>query len=104
MGTANFTAFISSYKLHTNPVKKHNREKVSIDSVIPLNYLIEFPQNGNYHIVQETLPMDFNKDRYLTTHSEVIFDLNCNPLNVNLSSKFLSLHNNGKSENIVFLA
>jgi len=104
MGTANFTAFISRYKLHTNPVKKNNREKVSIDSVIPLNYLNEFPQNSAYHIVQETLPMDFNKDRYLKAHSEIIFDLNCNPLNVNLSSEFLSLHNNGKSENIVFLA
>ncbi len=102
-GTANFTAFIDSFILYEDAETVRAEGKISVDSAIPLDCLKEFPDNGNCHLAQETLPMDFDKNRYLKTHSQVLFDLNCNSLNVNLKSDYFLLSRNNRKESILFL-
>lgn len=104
-GTANFTAFIEDFSFYTNEEVelKKTDASVFIESAIPLTCLEELPNNHNYHLIQETLPMDFNRDRYLLKHSEIIFNLNCEPLSVKLKSNYYSLNKNDQKENILFL-
>ncbi|MCP4346278.1 MAG: CRISPR-associated protein Cas5 [Desulfobacterales bacterium] len=104
LGTANFTAFISQFNLYEKvEVLNAENKEISIDSAIPMNCLERFPNDGNYHLVQETLPMDFDKERYLKSHSEILFDLNCNSLNVKLKSDCFLLKGNNQTENILFM-
>lgn len=105
-GTANFSAFIDGSTLYeSNEVETIKPDgSACIDSAIPLSCIKEFPTDTNYHIIQETLPMDFSRNRYLKKHSEVLFNLNCEPLDVRLNCPFFALKNNdGKPENILFL-
>lgn len=104
-GTANFTAFIDGFTLYNSNnveiIKSDN--SACINSAIPLTCLKEFPTDTNCHIIQETLPMDFSRDRYLKKHSEIIFNLTCEPLTVKLNSYYYSLSKNNQKENILFL-
>ena len=103
LGTANFTAFISNYLLYENVETEKSEGSITIDSAIPLNCLKEFPDNADCHLVQETLPMEFNNERYLKKHSEILFDLDCKPLNAKLKSNYFSLIQSEQRENILFL-
>jgi len=78
-------------------------KNVTIDSIIPIAHLKEFPHKTSYHLIQETLPMDFDKDRYLKKHAEVLFDLNCNPLEVKLNNNHILLTKEDQVEHIVFM-
>jgi CRISPR-associated protein Cas5h len=104
-GTANFSAFIDNFTLYESKSVEtiESDDCACIDSAIPLSCIKEFPIDKNYHIIQETLPMDFSRDRYLKKHSEIIFNLNCEPLNVKLNSNYYSLNKNDQKENILFL-
>ncbi|MDM8552452.1 CRISPR-associated protein Cas5 [Desulfobacterales bacterium HSG2] len=104
-GTANFTAFTDNFVLYGDAETVNSDESILIDSAIPLNCLEEFPGPGNAgcHLVQETLPMDFDKDRYLKTHSQVLFDLNGNSLDVKLNSDYFLLSRDDRKERILFL-
>ncbi|MCK4664837.1 MAG: CRISPR-associated protein Cas5 [Bacteroidales bacterium] len=106
LGSANFTAFIDDYSLYSgNEVTIKHNSNIKIDSAIPKEYLdLEELKIGlKSHIIQETLPMDFDKERYLKSHSEILFDLNCYPLSVKMKSDYISLQKNSKNENIVFM-
>ncbi len=102
-GTANFKAFIDDVVLYEDVETLSSNERIPIDSAIPLNCLREFPDNANCHLVQETLPMDFDKDRYLKADSQVLFDLNCHSLHVRLKSDHLLLSHDDRKERILFL-
>jgi CRISPR-associated protein Cas5h len=102
-GTANFTAFITEFILYEDAEAVNSKERISINSAIPLRCIEAFPDDTEYHLIQETLPMEFDQDRYLKKHSEILFDLNCNPLNVKLNSDYFALIRNNQRENILFL-
>jgi CRISPR-associated protein Cas5h len=102
MGTANFSAFIGNIILYEGRECRTD-DCVSIDSSIPVSCLRDFPRNPEYHLIQESLPMEFDKNRNLKKHSQILFNLNCEPLHVKLASEYFLLQNKNYSENILFL-
>jgi len=106
LGTASFNAFIENYKHYDNiQPQQTNGNHVLISSVIPNSEkkkvdIYSKALKEKIMLLTEIIPYQFNDNRELTAHGEVLFTIDSQPIPVKLNN--LDYYTLDK-ENVVFL-
>ncbi|MBE3571198.1 MAG: CRISPR-associated protein Cas5 [Bacillales bacterium] len=104
LGTANFTAFIC-YEGEYDGITIDKTVTAQISSIIPIEYTVGIsPPDDNHPIrlIQEDLPIEFDKDRHITKRGKKNFIINLIPGPVIAKVKRYTELSNG--ENIMWMS
>jgi len=96
---ANFK-FMGEFKVQSKSDEKYAK----INSVLPIEKVkdVNFKRDGEYFSMR--VPIEMNVDRVVTKYSDILFERNCKPLEVNLTGSYWMVMQDGCSkENFVFI-